>query len=135
MLETLKSATNEVFQTAFGVDISTIDKLVSAGYITDIELKSGNVEYISFVFEETLLKEIAELLGTGKSNEEISDLACELTNLIAGKAKVTLLTNGRECMMGTPNFLGTKENPHGYADVSFSTKDGAFTITLGKNRG
>lgn len=133
VLETLKSATSEVFQTAFGVDISPTNKLVNRGYVTDIELKSENVEYVSFIFEESLLKEIAKILGLEGSGEELGDLSCELTNLIAGKTKVLLLSNNKECLMGTPNLLDTRENPHGYADISFSTREGAFTIILGRN--
>jgi len=135
MLNTIQEASKDVFENSFGIAIQNIDKKVSQGTTTSIKLESEGVNNLTFVFEDGFLRDSATVLGVDSDKKSLEELACELTNLVAGKAKVILKNKGNHCEIGTPNLINQESLKSGYADITFCSENGAFRVSLGKDIG
>lgn len=132
MIETLNISSKDVFINSVGLEIEKCSKVLKSGYVSTIGFKCGNVDTLSFVFEKELLEEVGELMMIGSDEEAITDLSCELANLIAGHAKVLIKDKGSVCEIGTPNFYGVKDINSGNSSLSFLCNGSIFSIFLGK---
>lgn len=133
MLETIKTATEDVFKNTFALQVNESEQKPKTGYLSSIVFKTGNLDSISYTFEKALLIDLVEILMLDTDEASLQDLSCELANLITGKAKVILEDQSVYCQMGTPSFLGEKEPPKGHTDISFSYNNKYFSINLGAN--
>lgn len=83
-----------------------------------VKITLGERAYNILLNRAMLLKFAADFLGEHNPQERLLiDIACEMTNLILGKAKVLYEENGEIFKLGMPEFLGIrllKQNGFGY---------------------
>ena len=138
MFEQIIEATQNFFNDILQMEIKECKRMPSHGFFcSKIYIFKGDIKNeVSIFMRKETLNNISEifLFEQNPNEETLIDLTKEISNLIAGSAKVLLEEkSGHEYLLSTPEFLGTAQLPKDTKMENykkFKTKNRCFVVGL-----